>query len=129
MDAWAIHSHTGESANPLDDPQQRIRPIIAGPAIAWLAADGQVASYPAADFETKIIDNGFKTLITVPGPGSSHYSPDYRRVVLVMLDVDPETGPAMALSDPLTTGAAGTLGDLARSAAGMRTQAPTAVAS
>lgn len=120
METWTLLSESGDLDVPMDDPQQRIRPVLDGRSanIAWLPADGLVKSYPAADFEIKIHgDHGFETTTHVPGQALTIYVTD-QRVVLLMPDVDPGSGLLGDFADIFSGGAAGFLREAARSASG-----------
>src|SRR4051812_44881936 len=117
METWTILSET-DTAREVD-PEQRIRPRLTGEgsAIAWLPGDGRVDPLRVAGLAIKITDNGFKTLAEVPGETATLFVTN-RRVVLVIADISPEGGVAMAFSDLLTGGVAGTVQDATRWATG-----------
>jgi hypothetical protein len=118
MQTWTLLSESGEFYDPADDPQQRVRPILAGkgPTIGWRPDDGRVSCHPAFGIEIKINSNGFKTVANVAGSASLYVTD--RRIVLVISDVDQEPGLARGVGDMLSLGTSETLRDLFRSASG-----------
>ena len=92
MQTWVIYGPEGPRAEPLHDPNQRIRPRLAGPGpdVDWHLDDGQDMAFPAVGSGLAIDGHTF-----APRPGAegaSVYVTD-RRVLLVLPDVDPATVP------------------------------------
>jgi len=118
MQTWTIYAEDGQAADPLIDPQQRIRPVLWGadPAIAWLAEDGHIVEHQTFGFDIKYSDVGFKSVCKLDA-NASLYVTD-RRIILLVRDVDPGLGIVGELSDLLTVGASTFLRDVGRSATG-----------
>ena len=118
MQTWTIYADDGEPADPLDDPQQRIRPAMLGGGanIAWLPEDGRVVEYETFGFHVKYTGGGFKTVAKLEADARLYVTE--RRVVLLVRDVDPGLGAVGGVTDLLTLGASGAVRDMGRSVTG-----------
>jgi hypothetical protein len=118
LQTWTIFAEDGRAADPLIDPQQRIRPVLSGadPAIGWLVEDGHIVEHQTFGFDIKYSDGGFKSVCKLDADASMFVTD--RRIILLVRDIDPGLGVVGELSDLLTMGASTFLRDVGRSVTG-----------
>lgn len=117
MQSWTLVSGDGTIVDALTDPNQRVRPVISpdGSSLTQAGGDGRVAEYPVSSLILK--HGGQQKVAELPAAKGVLYVTD-QRVVLVFPDIDLGPSAGAGLLDVMTLGAAGTLRELGRSAAG-----------